>query len=116
MSRWGLVTLGVVFALGAGSVFLARAFGASGSRPAALVTVTAHWLAAWAVWNFAGALAMYVGLLTVYEPALFAAVALFGGIVHYRTLASGARERARAIFVGAQLAWLVIVLVRNGLV
>ncbi len=32
-----------------------------------------------------------------------------------RALVSGARDRARAIFVGVQLAWLVVLLVRNGL-
>jgi hypothetical protein len=50
----------------------------------------------------------------VYDGPLFLGVALVLGIWHYRArLASP--ERGRIVFVAGQLAWLVIVLVRNGL-
>jgi hypothetical protein len=114
VNRVSLVTLGVIFVIGAVGVFLARAFGASGSRPAALVSVASHWLGAWVVWTFVGGLALHLGLLAAYEPFLFAALSVAGGIVQYRTLVRGAREQARAVFVGVQLLWLVIVLARNG--
>jgi hypothetical protein len=114
MTRLGLVTLGVALALGAVGVFVARAFGASGSRAAAIVTVTARWLSAWVLWTFAGGLALQAGWLRVYEPAVFAAVAVVGAFMHYHLLAAGLRERARMLFVGSQLAWLVIVLAWNG--
>ena len=45
---------------------------------------------------------------------LFPVIALAGAWLQYRALVSGARDRARAIFVGVQLAWLVVLLVRNG--
>ena len=53
MTRLGLATLGAVLVLGALAVVVARAFGASGSRAAALVTVASHWLTAWVLWTFA---------------------------------------------------------------
>jgi hypothetical protein len=114
VTRLGLVTLGAVLVLGALTVLIARAFGASGSRAAALVTVASQWLTAWVLWTFAGGLALQAGLLSVYEPAVFAAIALVGAIVHYRLLAAGRRERARTMFVGTQLAWLAVVLAWNG--
>ena len=114
MTRVGVATLVVVLVLGAVAVFVARVLGASGSRAAALVTVASQWLTAWALWSFAGGLALQVGLLSVYEPAVFAAVAVVGAFVHYRLLAAGRREHARAMFVGSQLAWLVVLLVWNG--
>jgi hypothetical protein len=115
MSRWGLATLGALLVIGAAGVVLARVFGASGSRPAAMVTIASHWIAAWVLWTFVAGLALQAGVLAVYEPALFAAVALGGAIFQYQALARGASDRARTIFVGAQLAWLVLVLAQNGL-
>ena len=114
MTRLSLATLGAVLVLGAIAVVVARFFGASGSRAAAVVTVASQWLTAWVLWTFAGGLALQAGWLTVYEPAVFAAVAVVGAIVHYRLLARGMAERARAMFVGSQLAWLVVLLVWNG--
>ena len=115
MTRWGLATLGALLVIGAAGVVLARFFGASGSRPAAMVTIASHWIAAWVLWTFAAGIAMRAGVVTAYEPALFAVVALGGAMFQYRALTAGAADRARAIFVGAQLAWLVVVLAQNGL-
>ena len=114
MTRLGLATLAVMLVLGALTVVVARAFGASGSRGSALVSVVSHWLTAFVLWSFAGGLALQAGLLSVYEPAVYSAVALVGAIVHYRLLVRGMRERARAMFVGSQLAWLVVLLGWNG--
>jgi hypothetical protein len=114
VTRVGLATLAIVLVLGALAVFMARAFGASGSRAAAVVSVVSQWLTAWVLWTFAGGLALQTGLLRVYEPAVFAAVAVVGAFAHYRLLAAGQRDRARAMFVGSQLAWLVVLLVWNG--
>jgi hypothetical protein len=115
VTRFTLATLAALFVLGAIGVVVARVFGASGSRPAAVVTVTSHWIAAWVLWTFVGALAVRGGVMTAYEPAVFGVVALCGGWLQYRALVGGARDRARAIFVGGQLGWLVVVLVQNGL-
>lgn len=114
MTRLGLGTLLAILALGAVAVFVARAFGASGSRGAAMVTVASQWLTAWVLWTFAGGLALQAGLLSVYEPAVFAAVAAVGAFVHYRLLVIGMADRARAVYVGGQLLWLVVLLVWNG--
>jgi hypothetical protein len=114
VTRLGLVTLGAVIALATLGIVVARAFGGSGSRASALFTVASQWLGAWVVWSFAGSLALQAGLIHVYEPAIFAAVALAGAWWQYRTLVTGARDRALAIFVGGQLAWLVFVMVQNG--
>ena len=115
MTRLSLATLAALFVIGAAGIVLARFFGASGSRPAAIVTVASHWIAAWMLWTFAAGIAVRAGLMTVYEPALFAVVALGAAWFQYGALAGGAHDRARAIFVGGQLAWLVVVLAQNGL-
>ncbi|MBI2204213.1 MAG: hypothetical protein HYU41_10230 [Candidatus Rokubacteria bacterium] len=116
MTRVGLATLAVVLVLGVAGVWLARALGLSGSRAAAIVSIASQWIAAWAVWTFAGAIAVHAGVLPGYEPTLFAAIALGGGLAQYHFLVRGAADRARAVFVGAQLAWLLVVMVQNGVV
>jgi hypothetical protein len=116
VTRVGLVTIGAIIALATLGIVVARAFGGSGSRASALVAVASQWLGAWVVWSFAGSLALQAGVLRVYEPGIFAVVALAGAWWQYRTLVTGARDRALAIFVGFQLAWLVAVLVHNGAV
>jgi hypothetical protein len=115
VTRWGLATLLVILAVGALGVFFARAFGASGSRASALVRVASQWVAAWVLWTFVGGLALKSGVLATYEPAIFALIALAGGWLQYRTLVQGEPDRARAIFVGVQLAWLVVLAVQNRL-
>lgn len=114
MTRWALVTLTGLFLLGIAAVALARVFGRSGSRASVGVSVIAHWLAAYVLWSFAAGLAVTAGLLTTYHSAAFAAICLVGAIVQYRAHVQAGRDRGLAIFVGVQLAWLVLVLLQNG--
>lgn len=97
------------------TVVAARSFGCAGSRAAILVSVVSHWVAAYVLWSFAGGLALHYGLVTSYESWLFGLVAVAGGAWHYRTAVRAGRERGLTVFVGVQLAWLVIVLVQNGI-
>jgi hypothetical protein len=115
MSRWALATLVVLFLLGVGAVTLGRLFGKSGSRASVGVSIVAHWLAAYVLWSFAAGLAVTAGLLTTYQSAAFAAICLLGAVFQYRAHLQGGRDRALAIFVGVQLAWLVFVLFQNGM-
>jgi hypothetical protein len=112
--RWiwlagGVVIAGSLIALGA-----ARVVGRTGSRPATVISVLTGWLAAWVLWSFFGGLAAHHGVLETYDGSLFALVAAVGGLWQYRTQLHGGRERGLAVFVGAQLLWLGVVLVRNG--
>lgn len=115
MTRWTFVALGAFLVAGAAAVGLARLTGRSGTRPALAVSVVAQWLGAFVLWNFAGGLAQRYGFLAVYDGTLFGVLALLGGLWHYRTRVRGGREPAVVVFVGAQLAWLAVVLVQNGL-
>jgi len=115
MSRWALATLVVLFLLGLGAVSLARLFGRSGSRASVGVSIIAHWLAAYVLWSFAGGLAVTAGLLATYQTAVFAAVCLLGAVFQYRAHMQAGRDRGLAIFFGVQLAWLVFVLLQNGM-
>ena len=115
MTRWAFAALAALLVSGALLVWVARFLGKSGSRASVLVSVIAHWLAAYSLWNFAGGLALHYGYLTAYHGGLFAVLALAGGVWHYRATISAGPDRGRAVFVGAQLAWLVVVLVQNGL-
>lgn len=114
MTRWAVLTFVAVMVAGAGSVALARLLGKSGSCASVLVSVVAHWLGAWVIWSFAGGLALRYGVLTTYEGAWFAVVALIGAIAHYRVEVRAGREQGLMVFVGAQLLWLVVVLLQNG--
>ena len=115
MSRWALITLGALLVLGGATVALARAFGKSGSRPSIVVSVVARWLAAYVLWSFAGGLAMTGGWLATYSSVPFAVLCLLGALAEYRTRVRAGAERGLAIFVGVQLAWLVVVLLQNNL-
>ena len=115
MSRWALATLAVLFLLGLGAVTLARLFGKSGSRASVGVSIAAHWLAAYVLWSFAAGLAVTAGLLTTYHQAAFATICLLGAVFQYRAHVQAGRDRGLAIFVGVQLAWLVFVLLQNGM-
>lgn len=106
---------GVVLALGLAGVAVARLLDRPGSRASTLVSVVAGWLAAWVLWSFAGGLAARAGVLASYDGAVFGVVALGGAFWQYRTAVRDGRERGLVIFVGVQLAWLVVVLVQNGL-
>jgi hypothetical protein len=114
VTRWTVALLAVVALGGILAVGVARALGFSGSRASLLVSVVSQWLAAWVLWGLAGHLAVRSGLLAVYEPAFFVALGVPAAIWHYRAIRGFGGERGRAIFVGAQLLWLVIVLALNG--
>lgn len=113
MTRWVFSTLAVILVVGGLTVLGARLLGRS-SRASILVSVIAHWLGAFVLWSFAGGLALHYGVLTTYPGPFFGLVALGGGIWHYRTVVRAGRERGLTVFVGVQVAWLVIVLAQNG--
>ena len=114
MTRWAFTLTAVLIVVGAGAVWWARVFGRSGSRLSVLVSVLSGWLAAYVLWSFAGGLAARYGVLTTYNGPLFAAVAVVAGTWQYHTQVRHGRERGLTIFVAAQLAWLVVVIVQNG--
>jgi hypothetical protein len=115
VTRWGFTTLAVL-------VLLACAAGAAGRlvgrRPGAgspaLVTVVSSWLGAYVLWTFVGGLLLEYGALSIYDGGLFGLVALVAGALHYRVHRRAGREQGLAVFVGGQLLWLAVVLVRNG--
>lgn len=114
MTRFTVLGLAGVLILGIGAVALARFFGKSGSRPSVVVSVVACWLGAWVIWSFAGGLALRYGVLGTYDGGWFAVVAIVGAVSHYRVQVRGGREQGLMVFVGAQLLWLVVVLLQNG--
>jgi hypothetical protein len=114
VTRWALVLSAVLLMGGIVTVAVARRLGRSGSRPSVLVSVVASWIAAWALWGLVGGLAAHYGLLDRYDGTLFAALALAAGAWQYRTQVRQGRERALTVFVAAQILWLVVVMVRNG--
>jgi len=115
VTRWALATLGALLVLGIATVAFARFFGKSGSRASIGVSVVSHWLAAYVLWSFAAGLALTFGLLATYYWAAFAAICRLGAVCQYRAHVRAGRERGLTIFVGLQLAWLVFVLLQNGL-
>ena len=114
MTRWALLTLGAFIILGVLGVAAARFFGKSGSRLAIQVSVVAHWLAAYVLWSFAAGLAAKYHLIADYEAGWFALFAVVAGWWHYRVRLASGVERGLAVFVGAQLVWLAVILLRNG--
>ena len=114
MTRWALVMLGVFIGVGVLGVAAARFFGKSGSRLSIQVGVVAQWLGAYVLWSFAAGLAAKYRLITEYEAGWFVLFAVVVGWWHYRVRVSAGAERGLAIFVGAQLVWLAMILVRNG--
>lgn len=115
MKRWAFAALGLVLLLGLASVATARFLGRRGTRASALVSVVVHWLAAWVLWGFAGGLALRYGLLGTYDATLFGLFVVVVGAWHYRVEARAGREQGLLVFVGGQLAWLLVVLLQNGL-
>ena len=115
MTRWALLTLGAFILLGAIGVATARFFGKSGSRLSIQVSVAAHWLGAYVLWSFAAGLAAKYRLIETYEAGWFVVFALVAGWMHYRAQLAGNTERGLAVFVGAQLVWLFLILARNGI-
>jgi hypothetical protein len=114
VTRWALALSVVLLVGGLATVAVSRRLGKSGSRPSVFVSVLALWITAWALWSFAGGLAAQYGFLHRYDGTLFAALALAGGAWQYRTQVRQGRERGLTVFVGAQILWLVVVMVRNG--
>jgi hypothetical protein len=115
VNRGAFLVLAVLLLAGVVTVWAARLLGRSGSRGSVLVAVVARWIAAWALWTFAGGLARHYGLLGAYDGTLFGALALGLGLWEYRTRVHARPEAGRVIFVGGQFVWLVIVGVQNGL-
>ncbi|MBM3217477.1 MAG: hypothetical protein FJZ38_02145 [Candidatus Rokubacteria bacterium] len=113
MTRWALLTLGAFILLGALGVATARFFGKSGSRLSIQVTIVAQWLGAYVLWSFAAGTAAKYRLITDYEAGWFVLFAVVVGWWHYRVRLTAGAERGLAIFVGAQLVWLAIILVRS---
>ena len=114
MTRWALLTFLAILIGGAATVMTARFFGRSQSHASILVSVIAHWLAAYVLWTFAAGLAHRYGVLTAYDSYLFVVLAVVVGFWHYRVRVARGREQGLIVFVGGQLTWLVIVLVQNG--
>lgn len=114
MTRWAFTVTAVLIAAGAVAVWWARVFGKSGSRLSVLVSVLSGWLAAYVLWSLAGGLAARYGVLTTYNGPLFAAMAVVAGTWQYHTHVRQGRERGLTIFVAAQLVWLIVVIVQNG--
>lgn len=115
MTRWALLTLGAFILVGVLGVAAARFFGKSGSRLSIQVSVVAHWLAAYVLWSFAAGLAAKYRIIADYEAGWFVLFAVAAGWLHYRARLAGDAERGLAVFVGAQLVWLAVILVRNGM-
>lgn len=114
MTRFAFTFTVLLLAGGVAAVWWARLRGKSGSRGSVLVSVLSGWLAAYVLWSVAGGLAARYGVLTTYNGPLFAAVAVVGGTWQYHTQVRRGRERGLTIFVAAQLVWLVVVIVQNG--
>ena len=114
MTRWALLTFVTILVLAAATVMIGRFFGRSQSRASILVSVIAHWLCAYVLWTFAAGLAHRYGVLTAYDSYLFVVLAVVVGFWHYRVRLARGREQGLVVFIGGQLAWLVIVLVQNG--
>ena len=114
MTRWAFTLTALLIAGGVAAVWWARLRGKSGSRGSVLVSVLSGWLAAYVLWSLAGGLAARYGVLTTYNGPLFGAVAVVAGTWQYHTQVRQGRERGLTIFVAAQLVWLVVVIVQNG--
>jgi hypothetical protein len=115
MTRWALSVLVSTMLIGGATIWLARMLGKSGSRASMAVSIVAHWLGAYVLWSFLGGLALHYGLVTAYDGALFALLALGVGYCEYVTAVRRGRHRGLVVFVGGQLAWLVILLYQNGM-
>jgi hypothetical protein len=114
--RWVLTTLALLVLLACAAGAAGRLVGRQpGSGTASLVTIVSSWLAAYVLWTFIGGLLLDYGALRVYDGAQFGLLALAAGALHYRVQRKVGYEQGLAVFVGGQLLWLMIVLVRNGI-
>jgi len=115
VTRAAVLALAGLILAGALAVTVARLLGHSGSRASVFVSILAQWLGAYAVWTFAGGLALHYGLLDAYNGTLFALLAIVLAFCQYRVRLASGREPALAVFVGGQLAWFLVVAIQNGL-
>ncbi len=115
MIRWVLLTFLTILALGVAATLVGRFLGRPESRASVLVSVIAHWLGAYVLWTFAAGLAHRYGVLSAYDSYLFVILAVVVGFWHYRMRIERGPQQGLAVFVGGQLAWLVILLIQNGL-
>ena len=115
MTRWALSVLISLLLVGAAMMLAARVLGRSGARGSLVMSLVARWLGAYVLWSFAGGLALRYGLLSAYDGAPFALLAMAGGYWEYVTTVTRGRERGLLVFVGIQFAWLVLLLYRNGM-
>ena len=115
MTRWALAVLLATVLLGAATIVVARMLGKSGSRASVAVSIAAHWLGAYVLWSFVGGLALHYGVLSAYDGALFALLAIGVGYWQYVTVVTRGRPRGLVVFAGGQLAWLLILLYQNGM-
>ena len=114
MTRFLAITLAVFIGLGVIGAVTARFFGRKTSRLSVLGSVIVSWMGAFAVWSFAVALAARWGFAAGDETGWFGMFALVGGWWHYRVRVAAGPERGLAVFIGAQLVWLLVLLYRNG--
>jgi hypothetical protein len=114
VTRWLVSAVAAMALCGALAVAARRLLGRR-SRPSVLTPLIACWLGAYVLWTFAGGLLLRYGVLEVYDGPYYLVLALAGGFLQYRAAAGAGGEPGTAIFVGGQLLWLVVVLVRNGL-
>jgi hypothetical protein len=115
MIRAALLVFLTILALAVAATLLGRCFGRTETRASILVSVIAHWLGAYVLWTFAAGLAHRYGVLAAYDSYLFVILAVVVGFWHYRMRLERGRQQGLAVFVGGQLAWLLILLVQNGM-
>jgi hypothetical protein len=114
MTRW-LFSAGLIAILVcAATIAVRRVLRRPPSRASVLLSVIASWLCAYVLWGFVGGLAARYGVIAVYDAPFFGLLAVAGGIWQYRTQVRAGRERGLTVFVAGQLLWLLIVMVRNG--
>lgn len=114
MTRAGLAALALLVLAGVGAAALARLRGEDHPRAAHALSVLAQWLGAYVLWTFAGGLLLTAGVIGRYDATLFGVLALALGLWQYRVRRQAGRDAAALVFLGGQVAWLVVVLVQNG--
>ena len=80
MIRWVLLTFLTILALGMAAALAGRFFGRTESRASILVSVIAHWLAAYVLWTFGAGLAHRYGVLAAYDSYLFVILLVQNGV------------------------------------
>lgn len=114
MTRASLAALALLVLAGGGAVALGRRRRGSSPRASLALSVLAQWLGAYVLWTFAGGLLLTAGVIGRYDATLFGLLALALGLWQYRVRRQAGRDAAVLVFLGGQVAWLVVVLVQNG--